>query len=430
MTIMSFKKTVKQIEAVRLMSRFIEVLLEGGSRSGKTFIAIYAIIVRSLKYQGSMHLVVRFHAVDILASLWSQTFPKVVKIAFPGLMFETNEKKLCITFPNGSQIWFSGTDDKDRIEKLLGQEWDTIYMNEGSQFPHSTYELLKTRLNPRTGIKPLFIIDYNPPSKKHWGFMIFHLGVNPETKQPLSHPERYAKLQMNPFDNKENLSEGYIETLESMSEKKQRRFLKGEYSDDTERALWKRVWIQDTRIKEKPKDILRVIVAIDPNVTEDKKANENTDDAGIIAVCSYKIGDKYHYGVLSDVSCSGLSWGKEAVDLYRRLNADKIIAEVNQGGDLVKMNIRNYDRDIADMHYDDVRASRGKEIRAEPVADLYRLGFVHHIGEFTELEDELCGWVSGEGRSPNRLDALVWGISYLAGLNVPTVAVFTNNFVR
>ena len=105
-----------------------------------------------------------------------------------------------------------------------------------------------------------------------------------------------------------------------------------------------------------------------------------------------------------------------AVEVFKRENADKIIAEVNQGGDLVRMNIRNYDRLIADRHYEDVRATRGKEIRAEPVADLYRLGLVHHVGEFTELEDELCTWVPGEGRSPNRLDALVWGVCYLAGI--------------
>jgi phage terminase large subunit-like protein len=334
------------------------------------------------------------------------------------LTFDTNEKKLCITFPNGSQIWLSGTDDKERIEKLLGQEWDTTYMNEGSQFPHSTYELLKTRLNPRKGIKPLLIIDYNPPSKKHWGYVIFHLGLNPETKQPLSHPQRYAKLQMNPDDNKENLSDGYIETLESMSEKKRKRFLKGEYSDDTENALWKRAWIEQTRRKEKSVNIVRVVVAIDPNVTEDQKVTDATDEAGVITVAqTEKINGEFHYEVWSDDSTPGLSWGKEAVAAFKRNNADKMVAEVNNGGDLVKMNIRNYDREIAERHYDDVRASRGKEIRADPVADLYSNGFVHHIGEFPELEDELCEWVPGVSRSPNRLDALVWGISYLSAKN-------------
>ena len=79
---------------------------------------------------------------------------------------------------------------------------------------------------------------------------------------------------------------------------------------------------------------------------------------------------------------------------------------------LIEMNLRNYNQQIS---YDSVRATRGKEVRAEPVADLYRRGYVHHFGEFPDLEDELTTWVPGQGRSPNRLDALVWGISYLTG---------------
>lgn len=413
---MSFKKTVKQSAAVVLMTRHIEILLEGGSRSGKTFIAIFALFVRSLKHPNARHLVVRRHSAHITASVWSQTVPNVCKIAFPGLTYIENKKDFYIAFPNGSQIWFAGTDDKERIEKLLGQEWDGIYMNEGSQMPYSTYEVLKTRLNPQPGIKPLFLIDYNPPSRRHWGFLVFHLGVNPETKQPLTHKDRYAFIQMNPGDNRENLSSGYIETLESMSESKKRRFLYGEYSDDTANALFRREWIQTHRHNSRPQNIYKMVVAIDPNVTEDKRADDHTDEAGIVCVGAFKIAGKDHYAVLSDDSVPGLSWGQKAVEVFKRENADKIIAEVNQGGDLVRMNIRNYDRLIADRHYEDVRATRGKEIRAEPVADLYRLGLVHHVGEFTELEDELCTWVPGEGRSPNRLDALVWGVCYLAGI--------------
>lgn len=413
---MSFKKTVKQTAAVALMTRHIEVLLEGGSRSGKTFIAIFALFVRSLKHPNSRHLVVRRHSAHIIASVWSQTVPSVCKIAFPGLAYTENKKDFYVSFPNGSQIWFAGTDDKERIEKLLGQEWDTIYMNEASQMPYSTYELLKTRLNPQAGIKPLFLIDYNPPSRRHWGFLVFHLGVNPETKQPLLNKDRYAFIQMNPNDNRENLSAGYIETLESMSESKQRRFLRGEYTDDTANALFRRDWITQNRRNSRPTNIYKMVVAIDPNVTEDKRADDKTDEAGIVCVGAFKVSGKDHYAVLSDDSVPGLSWGQKAVEVFRREGADKIIAEVNQGGDLVKMNIRNYDRLIADRHYEDVRATRGKEIRAEPVADLYRLGLVHHVGEFTELEDEMCMWVPGEGRSPNRLDALVWGVCYLAGI--------------
>ena len=344
---MTFKKTAKQFQAVDLMAAHIEVLLEGGSRSGKTFIACYAIIARCLKYPNSRHLIVRKHFNHIKQSIWYQTLPNVIRIAFPNIKPKENKSDWFLQFDNGSQIWIAGTDDKERIEKILGSEWDTIYMNEASQMAYNTYEMLKTRLNPQQSIKPLFLIDYNPPSKKHWGFKIFRLGVHPENDLPLKDNTRYAFIKMNPSDNKENLSAGYIDTLESMSEKNRKRFLDGDYSDDSEGALWKREWITKTRIDVAPLNLIRVIVAIDPNVTEDKKADENTDEAGVITVAQYKIEKEDHYVVLSDDSTPGLSWGEVSVNVYHKFKADKIIGEVNNGGDLIEMNVRNYDRQIS-----------------------------------------------------------------------------------
>jgi len=395
------------------MGKFVEVLLEGGSRSGKTFIACYAIIARALKYKNSHHLIVRKHFNHIKQSIWYQTLPSVLRIAFDNYKVRENKSDWFIEFPNGSQIWIAGTDDKERIEKILGSEWDTIYMNEASQMGYNIYEILKTRLNPQQGIKPLFLIDYNPPSKKHWGFKVFRLKVNPENDTPLRNPDRYTFIKMNPTDNADNLSNSYIETLESMSEKNRKRFLDGNYSDDAEGALWKREWIVKNRLALMPENIIRCVVAIDPNVTADKNVSENTDEAGIITVGQIRIDKDDHYIIMSDDSMPGLSWGEKSVELYHKFKADKIIGEVNQGGDLIEMNVRNYDRNVS---YDSVRATRGKEVRAEPIADLYRRGFVHHIGEFPDLESELCEWTPGANRSPNRLDALVWGVSYLAGL--------------
>lgn len=421
------QKTPKQQEAIRLMAAHTEVLLEGGARSGKTFIALYAIVVRALRFEGSQHLVVRRHLSHITASLWSQSLPKLFKIAFADITYTANERNFVITLPNRSQIWFCGTDDKERVEKLLGQEWDTIYINEASQIPYHVYSVLITRLNPRAGMRPLLLLDYNPPSRKHWGYVIFHEGKNYESRQPLTHPTRYARIQMNPADNAQNLSAGYLESLRSLSEAQQRRFLRGEYSDDTADALFKREWVIKNRILQRPDNIHRVVVAVDPNVTEDKKATDNTAAAGIITVGQYTRDGKHHYCVLADDTVPDLSWGAVAVAAYYREGADKLVAEINQGGDLVRLHIRNHDRDIADHHYVDVRATRGKEIRAEPVADLYRLGYIHHVGEFSELEDELCTWVAGEGRSPNRLDALVWGVSFLAGLNNARASIKYDN---
>lgn len=413
-----FRKNSKQIEAIDLMGQFDEVLLEGGSRSGKTFIEIYAMIARGKKYPGTLHLALRKRFNHAKVALWRQTIPQVFKKAFPSIKYKENKQDYFFEFGEGSQLWIGGTDEKDRVEKILGTEWASILLNETSEQSYDTYETLLTRLNPPKGVRPLYMMDQNPGNKRHWTFKKFHLLIDPITGQPLSTEQksRQSALLMNPRDNIDNLSEKYITILEGMSEAKRRRFLEGQYSDDTEKALWKRSWIQQTRKPKPESGYTRIIVAIDPNVTDDKKAGNATDDAGIVAVAQYKIGTDFHYDVLADETTPGLSWGAVAIDLFKRLKADKIIAEVNQGGDLVQMNLRNYDRSIADYHYDSVRATRGKEVRAEPVADLYRLGFAHHIGEFPDLENELCEWIPGEGRSPNRLDALVWAVSYLSGI--------------
>jgi len=409
-----FKKTSKQIQAIELMKQYNEVLLEGGSRASKTFICVYAMIARGIKNE-TRHIAVRKHFNHAKLALWHQTIPDVFRIAFPNVKYKENKSDWFIEFGKGSQLWIGGTDDKERIEKILGSEWSTILLNEISEQSYNTYEMLKTRLNPPQGIRPLFLMDQNPPKKSHWSYIKFHNLKNPETKQPLTEFDikRQVYIKMNPIDNINNLNADYLNTLESLSESKKKRFLRGEYGDDSEGALWKSDWIIKNRYNQAPADILRIVVAIDPNVTADKNVDSNTDEAGIITVGQIRVDNEDHYVVLSDDSMPGLSWGEKSVEVYRQFKADRIIGEVNQGGDLIEMNIRNYDRNVS---YESVRATRGKEVRAEPVADLYRRGYVHHAEEFPELESELTEWVPGQGRSPNRLDALVWGISYLAGL--------------
>lgn len=403
-------KTAKQRHAIDLMIEYIEVLLEGGSRSGKTFIIIYVIFVRAMKYLESRHVIVRKSFNHAKLSIWHQTIPDVIKKAFPNLVVKLNKTDFFYELDNGSQIWIGGTDDKDRVEKILGSEWDTIFLNEISQMSYNVYETFKTRLNPQPGIKPLFLLDQNPPSMSHWSYSRFHLELNPENKQPLSKQDRARQCyyKINPLDNLKNISDSYIETLESMSESKKRRFLDGEYGDDSEFALWRREWIIKGRVKNEP-ELKRIVIGVDPAVT----GKETSDDTGIIVAGKAILNKEEHYYILSDRTFHGdvSGWGAEVAASYKRFMADCVIGESNQGGDLVEMNIRNYDRHIK---YKSVRASRGKVIRAEPVADLYRRGFVHHVGEFVELEDQMCTWTPDSGESPNNLDALVWAITELS----------------
>lgn len=404
-----FVKTEKQKQAIRLMSQYTELLLEGGSRSGKTFVSIAAILIRALKYPNTRHLITRKHF-NHIKSITTQTLPDVIEKVFDnGINYELNKTDFIVTIDNGSMIYFVGTEDKDRLEKVLGYEFATIFMNEASQNNYEVYETLKTRLNPPEGVKPLFLIDYNPPSKTHWGYCIFHLGIDPTTKQPLINKDRYARIQMNPGDNINNLSESYLETLESMSEKRKQRFLYGMYGDDSENALWKRDWIVNNRVNKIPDNLEKIIVAVDPAVT----GNDTSDDTGIIVVGKKKEDGKEIYYVLADYTVHGdvSGWGKEVVRAYQTFQADCVVGEVNQGGDLVEMNIRNYDRHIK---FKSVRATRGKIKRAEPIADLYERNLVKHCGIFTDLEDQMCTWTPESQESPDNMDALVWGLAYLA----------------
>lgn len=405
-----FIKTIKQKHAIELMKKYIEVLLEGGSRSGKTFISVYAILARALKYPHTKHVIVRKAFNHAKLSIWHQTLPDVLDKCFPSMVYTQNKSELFIELYNKSQVWIGGTDDKDRVEKILGSEWDTIFLNEISQMKYEIYETFKTRLNPQQGIKALFLMDQNPPSMNHWSYIRFHSELNPENKQPLPDKDkaRQTYYKIDPVDNIDNISESYIDTLKSMSESKKRRFLYGEYGDDSEHALWKREWIINNRASVAP-ELQRIVVAVDPAVT----GKETSDDTGIIVVGKTVINREEHYFVIADRTFHGdvSGWGAEVAATYKRYMADCVVGEVNQGGDLVEMNIRNYDRHIK---YKSVRASRGKAIRAEPVADLYRRGLVHHVGEFIELEDQQCTWTQDSGESPNNMDALVWGITELS----------------
>lgn len=187
--------------------------------------------------------------------------------------------------------------------------------------------------------------------------------------------------------------------------------------DDNPYALWKRSNIDETRVLKSP-DLKRVVVAIDPAVT----ANEDSDETGIVVVGQAANGECY---VLDDLTLSGSpdTWAKQAISAYHKYKADRVLAEVNNGGDMVEHTIRTVDSQIP---FKQVRASRGKVTRAEPIAALYEQQKVHHVGMFAELEDQMCQWMPGDA-SPDRMDALVWAISELTSTGVRTPRVRDGN---
>lgn len=383
--------------------------------SGKSFIIVFAQIVIACKFPGSRHLVCRFRFNHVKNSIWMDTLKKVLKVCFPQLVVKWNNADYFITLPNGSEIWIGGLDDKERSEKILGMEFLTIFVNEASQISYEAYTTLLTRLAQQIdGARNLLFIDENPPSKKHWTYKIFFGHVEPETNVSLSYIDQYGHLHMNPADNVQNISKDYMELLESLPARKKKRFLKGEFADETEGALWTDELINGGRLpyssswslESKAPVYERIVIAIDPAVT----SKDTSDETGIVVTAKGYDGHLYVLEDQSDIYTPS-DWAKKAVSLYRKYKADRIIGEVNNGGDLIEAVIRQVDDNVS---YKSVHATRDKLTRAEPVAALYEQGKAHHIGELSELELEMTSWSAKAGeKSPNRIDALVWGATEL-----------------
>jgi phage terminase large subunit len=141
------KLTARQEAAQKVMAGDAEhVMLFGGSRSGKTFLIVRAIVIRALKSPKSRHAILRFRFNHVKASIVLDTFPKVMSLCFPDVEYRLDKTDWYVTFPNEAQIWFGGLDDKERTEKILGQEHVTIYLNEASQIPFTSREMARTRL--------------------------------------------------------------------------------------------------------------------------------------------------------------------------------------------------------------------------------------------------------------------------------------------
>ena len=234
-----FKKTPKQIAAVKLLSgRAKNIMLYGGSRSGKTSIICRSMIIRASKVK-SRHIVLRLHFNHAKTSLWLDTFPKLFNTAFPDLVVALNNSDYYMTFPNGSEIWVAGLDDKKRTEKILGKEYSTIFFNECSQIPYTSVGIAKTRLAEKNALVKKAYYDENPPNKKHWSYPLFILKKDPEDWKPLGHPERYTSMRINPQDNIENIDEDYItEILDDLSENQRLRFKYGEFTDEGEGKIY------------------------------------------------------------------------------------------------------------------------------------------------------------------------------------------------
>jgi len=417
---MTFKLTAKQHQAIEIFSEeCTHTLLYGGSRSTKTFTILRTIINRALAAPGSRHAVLRFRFNHVKSSIVFDTFPKMMKFCFPNVKYHLDKTDWYATFPNGSELWFGGLDDKERTEKILGREFVTIFLNECSQISYSSFLIMVTRLAQkctymRDGVEHemrlKMFCDENPPAKGHWTYKLFIERKDPESRKATRYPEDYNSLLMNPVDNLENLPQSYIKNLDNLPKRQRQRFYLGLFGDESENALWTDEIIEKSKVDEHPV-LVRVVVAVDPSGADDDE-NVNNDDIGILVAGLGTDGCGY---LLEDVTLKAgpATWGSVAASAYERHTADRLIGETNYGGAMVEFVVKTANPNIS---YKSVHASRGKMIRAEPISALHETGKIRFVGDFPDLEDELLSSTTTGytgPKSPNRLDAFVFAMTEL-----------------
>lgn len=316
----------------------------------------------------------------------------------PWFMPEYQPSKRKLTWPNGC---IATTYSADTPDQLRGPSHTKAWADERAAWQYDdAWDQLQFGL--RDGALPQCVTTTTPRATK----AIKDLAVDPSTHVTSG----------NTYENTDNLAKKFLREIERKygGTRLGRQEIEGAILDDNPGALWKRNRIEELRVREHP-DLKRIVVAADPAVKSPNEAkakkgelDESVAETGIIVAGLGVDNEGY---VLADYSMQGKpnEWANAIVTAYNLFRADRVIGEVNNGGDLVESNIRTAQKSIA---FSAVHASRGKIIRAEPVSSLYEQGRVHHVGTFPDLEDQLCNWEPGM-KSPDRLDALVWAFTEL-----------------
>ncbi|MBV9043888.1 MAG: DNA-packaging protein [Alphaproteobacteria bacterium] len=307
-----------------------------------------------------------------------------LKAVSPHIDYEPSLRR--ITWPNGAVATVLSADEPDGIR---GHQFDAVWCDEFAKWPAPQAALDMALMALRIGSDPRMLITTTPRNIEP----VVNLMTSPDVALSVSRTK----------DNAAHLAPGFLETMERRYAGSclGRQELDAELIEDNDAALWRRDWIDETRVMSPP-PLDRIIVAVDPPVSV------TGDECGILVVGS--AGDQGY--VLADRSAGGLTplqWAARVKDAYDEYAADRVIAEANQGGELVRAVLT---QNAPNLPVTLVHATRDKRTRATPAAALYEQRRIHHVGNFPDLEDQLCTWDQTMS-SPDRLDALVWALHHL-----------------
>jgi phage terminase large subunit-like protein len=299
-----------------------------------------------------------------------------------------------VEWPNGAYALMFSSEEPDG---LRGLQHDLAWSDELASWKYIDDTWSNLQLGLRLGANPQNLVSTTPKPVKRIRLLVNRaklVGSNIVVTKGSS------------YANRANLSPAFFEEIVSEYEGTRlgQQELYAEILDDVPGALWRR-WMFEPGRRIRPMDLRRVVVAIDPAVS----TGEGSAQTGIIVVGEDTL---QRYFALADRTLRGTpnEWANAAIDAYHEFEADRVIGEVNNGGDMVEAVVKNIDENIP---FKSVRATRGKMLRAEPIATLYEKGRGFHPYPLVDLEDQLCNWEHGSDILVDRLDALVWGMTYL-----------------
>lgn len=382
----------KQVEFIESTAK--RKIIRAGRRSGKTTgIGIYA----AQCFLDHRRVLYATPTADQIGRFWFEVTRTFAEAIGAGAVYK-NETQHIIELPGtetrirAKTAWNADTLRGDYADVLIFDEWQL--MNEDAWGVVGVPMLLDNNGDA--------VFIYTPPSLRtamvskardpRHAAKMFRMAQDDTTG-------RWAAFHFTSHDNPYISADALSEITIDMTSLAYRQEIMAEDIEDAPGALWKRQWIDAARTMTHP-DLARVVVAVDPSATS------TGDEWGIVAAGMARVDRQPHFYLLEDASIQGSpeQAARAVATLYHKVGADAVIAESNQGGEMVTLTLRTVDSRLPVKL---VHASRGKAIRAEPISAIYEQGRGHHVGTFALLEDELCQWEQGNA-SPNRLDALVW----------------------